>query len=55
MNIPFYGIDWLALSPGGVLLVLFALRAADLTLATLRTLAIIRGQRTADSGRWPGS
>ena len=45
MNIPFYGIDWLALSPGGVLLLLFVLRAADLTLATLRTLAIIRGQR----------
>ncbi len=45
MNVPFPQIDWLQLSPGGVLLVLFALRAADLTLATLRMLAIVRGQR----------
>ncbi len=45
MNLPFPQIDWLQLSPGGVLLVLFALRAADLTLATLRMLAIVRGQR----------
>jgi len=47
MNIPFYGIDWLALSPAGVLALLFALRAADLTLATLRMLAIIRGRPAA--------
>ncbi len=45
MNVPFPQIDWLQLSPGGVLLVLFALRAADLTLATLRMLAIVRGLR----------
>lgn len=44
MNIPFPEIDWLALSPGGVLALLFALRAADLTLATLRVLAIVRGR-----------
>ncbi|MFQ5923365.1 MAG: DUF5698 domain-containing protein [Anaerolineales bacterium] len=42
---PFPQIDWLQLSPGGVLAVLFALRAADLTLATLRMLAIVRGRR----------
>jgi uncharacterized protein YebE (UPF0316 family) len=46
MNIPYYGIDWLALSPGGVLALLFALRATDLTLATLRMLAIVRGRPT---------
>ena len=46
MSIPFLGIDWLALSPGGVLALLFALRAADLTLATLRVLAIVRGRPT---------
>ncbi len=45
MNVPFPQIDWLQLSPGGVLVVLFALRAADLTLATMRMLAIVRGQR----------
>ncbi|MEE9216233.1 MAG: DUF5698 domain-containing protein [Anaerolineales bacterium] len=45
MNIPFPQIDWLALTPAGVLILLFSLRAADLTLATLRMLAIVRGQR----------
>ncbi|MCH8340771.1 MAG: DUF2179 domain-containing protein [Chloroflexi bacterium] len=47
MSIPFPEIDWLALGPGGVLAVLFALRAADLTLSTLRMLAIIRGREGA--------
>jgi uncharacterized protein YebE (UPF0316 family) len=46
MTIPFPGIDWLALTPGGVLALLFGLRAFDLTLATLRVLAIVRGRRT---------
>ena len=46
MSIPFPGIDWLALSPGAVLALLFALRAADLTLAVLRVLAIVRGRPT---------
>jgi uncharacterized protein YebE (UPF0316 family) len=46
MNIEFSGIDWLALTPGGVLVLLFTLRAADLSLATLRVLAIIRGRPT---------
>ncbi|GMR11653.1 MAG: DUF2179 domain-containing protein [Anaerolineae bacterium] len=46
MSIPFPGIDWLGLSPGAVLAVLFGLRTADLTLATLRVLAIIRGRPT---------
>jgi len=44
MNLPLPQIDWLALSPFGVLLALFSLRAADLTLATLRMLAIVRGR-----------
>jgi uncharacterized protein YebE (UPF0316 family) len=44
MNIEFYGIDWVALSPVGVLVLLFSLRAADLTLATLRMLAVVRGR-----------
>jgi len=44
MNIPFYGIDWLALSPMGVLALLFTLRAADMSLATLRMLAVVRGR-----------
>ena len=47
MSIPFPEIDWLALGPGGVLAVLFALRAADSTLSTLRMLAIIRGRAGA--------
>jgi uncharacterized protein YebE (UPF0316 family) len=46
MSIPFPGIDWLALSPFGVLALLFGLRAADLALATLRVLAIVRGRPT---------
>lgn len=47
MSVPFPEINWLALSPGGVLAVLFTLRAADMTLSTLRMLAIIRGRATA--------
>ena len=39
------GIDWGALSPALVLLLLFLLRAGDLTLATLRMLAVMRGRR----------
>lgn len=46
MNIPFPQIDWLTLSPDAVLMVLFALRTADLTLGTLRVLAIVRGRPT---------
>jgi uncharacterized protein YebE (UPF0316 family) len=37
-------IDWSVLHPAAVPLLLFGLRAADLTLATLRTLAITRGR-----------
>ena len=47
MSVPFPEINWLALSPGGVLAVLFTLRAADMTLSTLRMLAIVRGRATA--------
>ena len=39
------GIEWGALSPALVLLLLFLLRAGDLTLATLRMLAVMRGRR----------
>lgn len=46
MSIPFPQIDWLGMSTGAVLALLFTLRAADLSLATLRVLAIIRGRRT---------
>ena len=46
MTVPFPGIDWLALSPGAVLALLFGLRAADLTLAVLRVLAVVRGRPT---------
>ncbi len=46
MSIPFPGIDWQALSPVGVMLLLFCLRAADLTLAVLRVLAVVRGRPT---------
>ncbi|MFQ5943426.1 MAG: DUF2179 domain-containing protein [Anaerolineales bacterium] len=46
MDIPFPEINWSGLTPGGVFALLFVLRAADLTLATLRMLAIVRGRRT---------
>lgn len=39
------GIDWGALRPEAIPLLLFALRAGDLTLATVRTLAVTRGRR----------
>lgn len=38
------GIDWNVISPSAIPLVLFGLRSADLTLATLRVLALIRGR-----------
>lgn len=38
------GLDWSALSPSAIPLILFGLRCADLTLATLRMLALIRGR-----------
>ena len=44
MNVPFPSIDWGSLSSGLVPALLFSLRAADLSLATLRTLAVIRGR-----------
>jgi len=44
VNVPFPAIDWGSLSPGLVPALLFCLRAADLTLATLRTLAVTRGR-----------
>lgn len=44
MSIPFPGIAWDLLTPAGVMLLLFTLRAADLTLAVLRVLAVVRGR-----------
>lgn len=38
------GIEWGALAPAWVLLLLFLLRAGDLTLATVRMLTILRGR-----------
>jgi uncharacterized protein YebE (UPF0316 family) len=40
------GIPWHALHPAAVTLLVFSLRALDLTLATLRLTFIARGQRT---------
>jgi uncharacterized protein YebE (UPF0316 family) len=37
-------IDWEALSPGAIPLILFGLRSLDLTLATVRMLSLIRGR-----------
>jgi uncharacterized protein YebE (UPF0316 family) len=39
------GIDWGGLPAAWVPLLLFVLRAGDLTLATLRTLSVLRGRR----------
>jgi len=44
MTLSFPAIDWSSLPPALVPALLFGLRAADLTLATLRTLAITRGR-----------
>ncbi len=37
-------LDWTRVSPSAIPLLLFALRSGDLTLATLRTLTVLRGQ-----------
>lgn len=39
------GIDWGALRPEAIPLLLFSLRAGDLTLSTLRMLTVMRGRR----------
>lgn len=39
-----FSIDWTALRPEAIPFVLFGLRAFDLTLATLRVMALIRGR-----------
>ena len=39
-----FGLDWTALPPSAVPILLFFLRAGDLTLATLRMLTVIRGR-----------